>query len=73
MAQITLTIPNAVLQDVLDALAEGYQPVLPDGSDNPQTRVQFAKEQIRVFITQKTITYLKSKQTPPADPGITIS
>lgn len=46
MATITITIPDAILQRVLDgyAIANGYQPKLEDGT--PETKAAFAKRKI---------------------------
>lgn len=73
MATFTLTIPNNKLQDTIDAWSEGYQSTLPDGSPNPQTRAQYAREQIRQAVNNHVYQYLIRQQTPPEDPGITIS
>ena len=73
MATFTLTIPNDKLQDTLDAWSEGYSATLPGGGANPQTRTQFAKEQIRQAVNNHVYQYLIRQQTPPGDPGITIS
>lgn len=45
MATITLTIPNAVAQRVLDGVSSkyGYSATLADGSANPQTKSEFVK------------------------------
>ena len=51
MAQVTLTIANADVDRVLNALG-GYQDLI-DGQPNPQTKSQFAQEKI--------ITWLKNR------------
>lgn len=45
MAQITITIPDAVVERVLDAFAVTY-----GYEDNGETRAQFAKRQVQEFI-----------------------
>lgn len=52
MAQISITIPDLVLPRVLDAMASiyGYQATLADGTPNPQTKAQFAKQQVAAFV-----------------------
>jgi hypothetical protein len=54
MAQITISIPDAVLPRVLDAMASayGYSATLPDGSPNPQSKAQFARQQLANFVKQ---------------------
>lgn len=52
MATISLTIPDAVIQRVLDALTGtyGYRVTLDDGSPNPQTKTQFAKAVVADYV-----------------------
>lgn len=52
MAQISFTIPDGAMPRVVDALcgAYGYRDTAPSGGPNPQTRPQFAREQVRNFI-----------------------
>lgn len=52
MAQLTFTIPDAQMARVIDALcgAYGYRTETSPGVPNPQTRPQFAREQVRNFI-----------------------
>lgn len=73
MATITLTIGNGTLTDLINAFGETYQATLPDGTPNPQTKVQFAKEQVRQMLKSQVIEYKKRQASPPADPDITIS
>jgi len=46
MPIITLTLSNAAAAEVVDAFCEvgGYQATLPDGSPNPVTRAEFARQ-----------------------------
>ena len=48
MAVITFTIPDAVVQRVLDAYATtfSYSPILMDGTTNPETKAAFTKRMI---------------------------
>lgn len=59
MAQFTFTVPDAQLARVVDALcgAYGYQPLLPDNIPNPQTRQQFAREQVRRFMQAAVVAW----------------
>lgn len=53
MAQIVLNIPDAILPRVVNALTFDYQPILEDGTPNPQTRNQYAKQVIINFIKNR--------------------
>lgn len=57
MADITITIPNAVLSRVINALTFDYQPTLDNGTPNPTTRNQHAKQQIIKFIKNRVRTF----------------
>lgn len=52
MATISLTIPDAVIQRVLDALGGtyGYKATLEDGTPNPQTKAQFSKAVVADYV-----------------------
>jgi len=52
MAQITITIPDAILPRVINGFARryNYSPILEDGSSNPETKAQFAKRKLIEFI-----------------------
>lgn len=56
MAQITLTIPDAIAPDVVQQFSDyhGYQTHVPNGNgemvDNPQSRAAFCKEVMRDHI-----------------------
>jgi len=54
MAQITITIPPAVTNRVIDGFAKryNYSPTLEDGSANPETKTQFAKRKLMEYIKQ---------------------
>lgn len=56
MAQITFTIPDAKMPTVIDAWSEGYQDTI-DGQPNPQTKQQFAKQQMAAMIKVKVRQY----------------
>jgi len=55
MAQITITIANSDVDRVLDALG-GYNTLI-DGLPNPQTKSEFAKENIVSWLKQKVRSY----------------
>lgn len=59
MAQITITIPDAVVQRVLTAMCNtyGYQATLPDGTPNPQTQAQFARAQLAAYVKAVVTAY----------------
>lgn len=56
MATMTLTVPDPIVQDVVDAFADayGYQAEIDDGEGNqipnPETDIQFAKRMIREYV-----------------------
>lgn len=59
MANITLTIPDAILQRVIDAAAQrnGYQATVPDPTNlpdgtrpNPESKQQFAKRMLAAVL-----------------------
>lgn len=53
MALISLNIPDAILPRVVNALTFDYQPFLDNGSPNPLTKNQYAKQQIIKFIKNR--------------------
>lgn len=60
MATITITIPDNMIDRVVDAVcARGrYSAFLTDGvTPNPQTKAQFAKAQVVMFLRHSTIEY----------------
>lgn len=54
MAQITITIPDAIAVRVLNGFAKrfNYSPILENGSPNPETKAQFAKRKLIELIKQ---------------------
>lgn len=58
MAQVTFTIPNEIVTRVLDgvAYANGYQDEI-DGQPNPESKADFAKRMICVYVKQCVVTY----------------
>lgn len=51
MANITLQIPDAALNRIVDGICDAYNYTLAiEGMQNPPTRGQFAKQQIINFI-----------------------
>jgi len=53
MANITITIPDAIASRVLNGFARryGYAPTI-DGEPNPETKAQFAKRKLIELIKQ---------------------
>lgn len=51
MAQISITIPDSVLNRVVDAICaqHDYQATI-NGAPNPETKSQFARRMIREFV-----------------------
>jgi hypothetical protein len=68
MASITITIPDAQVQRVLDAFSHryGYQDQI-DGAPNPQTKVQFAKQQVALWIKRETEDYERAIRIAAAE------
>lgn len=52
MAQITINIPDAIQERVLNGFAKhyNYSPTLENGDPNPETKAQFAKRKLIEFI-----------------------
>lgn len=63
MSKVTLDIPDVVLPRVVDAFATryNYNSKLPDGTNNPITKAQFAKVKIIDFV--KTVVRLAEGET----------
>lgn len=55
MPNITLTLSVPQMNRVVDALSAsyGYQELLPDGSANPETRGEFARQQLMRWLRQE--------------------
>jgi hypothetical protein len=73
-ALLSLNVPDAATATrIVTALCavNGYQTVLPDGSPNPQTQTQFAKQQVVNYLRQTVISYERSQAATPADPVVT--
>ena len=62
MAKLTFDIPDARMPEFIDAWAEGYQDTI-DGAPNPQTKQQFARQQIRNALAGRVHAY-QSIQPP---------
>lgn len=78
MAQFTMTIPNPVLSNVVDALAEDWQEFIPpDNTPNPITKTQHAKNKVAFLIAEYVKNYNRRiaivALQNPADPGLTVS
>jgi hypothetical protein len=63
MAQLIFNIPDERMQELVDAWALGYQPTI-NGSPNPQTKQQYAKEQIRLVIASRVTKHQQAQQQP---------
>ena len=52
MATMTINIPDAVANRVTNGVCAryGYQAVFEDGTPNPETKAQFAKRMVILFI-----------------------
>ena len=52
MAQITINVADEHIARVRQAFCayHGYQDKLPDGTDNPETRIQFMKRKIKEYV-----------------------
>lgn len=74
MAQFTITVPANKLQDFIDTYGRAYEEFLPGGEINPQTKADFAKDQLLKHISRPVITFVKERDAPvDPDPEITIS
>jgi hypothetical protein len=75
MANFTITIPNDKLPDLIAAYSVDYMETLPNGQPNPQTRAQYAKEELLRTIKQRVIDYKKNQYSLPDfdDNGITLN
>lgn len=68
MATISITIPDASLQRVVDGMCawHGYSATLPDGTPNSQTKGQFVKARIAAFVKES----VKNAETAAATVGV---
>lgn len=57
MATITLTVKDTIATEVQGAVCAiyGYQPILADGTTNPQSQNQFVIAQLKNFLQQAVI------------------
>lgn len=62
MAQLIFQIPDAQMQDVIDAWGEGYD----IGKQGNETQTQYAKRQIATAIKMRVKTF-QGKQIPEID------
>lgn len=70
MAQLAITIPNAVVPRIRAAFAaEGYSATLPDGSANPETIDQFVQRLTREWIRRKVAAYERHNAEATAGPA----
>lgn len=69
MAELKFTIPDARMSELIDAWGMGYRDEIPDPGNpgevipNPQTKPQFAKENIRRMIVERVKTH-QGQQLP---------
>lgn len=54
MPTVTITIPTAIANRVIDGFCTryNYTPILEDGTPNPETQAQFVKRKIIEYIKQ---------------------
>lgn len=59
MANVTISIPDAVVTRVQEAFASAYQysATLEDGSPNSETKQQFFRRQVLRFIKETVVAY----------------
>lgn len=74
MAIISFTVPDAAMPELVDALCAlppAYSPTLPDGSPNPVTKAQYARQQLIAYMRRMVLTYRRAQAeaainaTPP--------
>lgn len=63
MAELKFQIPDNRMDDLVNAWGDGYSPELIDGEPNPQTKQQFAREQIKLTIMQRVKSH-EARQLP---------
>jgi hypothetical protein len=62
VAELKFQIPDARMDDLINAWGQNYMETLVDGSPNPQTKQQFARQQIMNMITQRIKDHQASQQ-----------
>ncbi len=81
MAKITFTLTAQATPRVINALSEQYEPQIIDENgdvvDNPQTKVEFAREQLKRLVALKVKRYEErvAREALPAgeDLDVTVS
>lgn len=81
MGSYTVTWPSAYDQLMLDTFSDGYQATLPDGSSNPETKIQYAKRmffemvrlRVKQYKAQKDATAASVAATSDIDTNLTLT
>ena len=63
--QLTFNIPEDKKDLFIEAWSDTWQETI-DGAPNPETRAQFAKRQIKMFLAERVKSY-EAQQTPPIE------
>ena len=74
MPTLTLTLSDAAQAELVDTFGEGYSATLPGGGSNPQTKGQYARQQLIAFIRTQIRDYRRRQAALAAvgaDPDIT--
>lgn len=74
MATLTLTFDTGSipLATITDALADSHQyQATINGSPNPQTKAQFARQVVQDFVTRTVTDYLREQAKTAAANGVT--
>lgn len=69
---VRITIPEGDENDFRRAFGRGYEPQLPDGTENPQTKMQYAKQNLVDYVIEKMVADRRENQPPVIRPTITV-
>ena len=59
--QKTITIPDDKVNLFVEAFSQDYDPTLPDGTPNPETRAQYAWQMVLIQIRQRVWKYQRAQ------------